>query len=382
MTNLDEEKICISSDSESEKEKSVCSDDKVCFFGGDISFEEPQIYDDTQDKNKKIRTVFSTSHFALFVYLLTSQGVATLMLIFASLFFVSSGSTDALSTNNDFLLGLNAVCQYLIAFPIFFLLTRGISKKSEPSVKRLRVGELLCLFVVAEGVMLLGAFISGLLSDLLGRLFGTASEGAVESAIGNASPWVVFIAVCILAPIFEEIIFRKILIDRLSVFGDGIAIIFSAIAFGLFHGNLSQLIYATAVGLVLGYVYTYTRKIEYTVILHAMLNLFGGVIPIGIEWLEKESERLHALAKEGEQINTSLTMLYDLTIIAYGVLTVLFVIGAITVLSVAIVKRKIHVEASNECNAKNVVKIGITNAGFILFAGLSAVLIIISLLTT
>ncbi len=382
MTCFEEEKSCATSETDVDGKNTELKNDTICFFGGDISFDEPQVYDDTPDRNKKIKSVFSMTHFSLFVYLLTSQGVATLLLLFASLFFVANGAIDMLSGSADFMLGLNAVCQYVIAFPILILLTKGVEKKETAVKRKMGIGEFFVVFVIAEGLMLLGALVATLVSDLFGKLFGVSSTGAVDSVIGNANPMVVFVAVCILAPIFEELIFRKILIDRLSLFGDGIAIVFSAIAFGLFHGNLSQLIYATAVGLVLGYVYTSTRKIKYTILLHAMLNFFGGVLPIGVEWIAGESKRLHTLAKEGEQINTSLAMLYDAVLIAYNVLTVLLILGAITALVIAIIKKKIAVEKSENIGVKDVVKTGVSNAGFILFVALCAVLIIISLLTT
>ena len=48
--------------------------------------------------------------------------------------------------------------------------------------------------------------------------------------------------------------FRKLIIDRMSIYGDKLAIIVSSIAFGLFHGNFYQIFYATLIGFILGYV--------------------------------------------------------------------------------------------------------------------------------
>ena len=82
----------------------------------------------------------------------------------------------------------------------------------------------------------------------------------------------------VIGPILEELIFRKLMLDRTRAYGEKTAIIFSAICFGLFHGNLTQFLYAGCVGLFLGYVYCKTGKVLYTMILHALLNLFSSLI--------------------------------------------------------------------------------------------------------
>ena len=82
----------------------------------------------------------------------------------------------------------------------------------------------------------------------------------------------------IAAPIIEELIFRKLLIDRISPFGEKTAIFASALAFGLVHGNFSQFFYAFAIGLLFGYIYVKTRNILYTIVLHMFVNGFCGVL--------------------------------------------------------------------------------------------------------
>ena len=91
----------------------------------------------------------------------------------------------------------------------------------------------------------------------------------------------------ILAPIIEEYIFRKILIDRMHSYGEKLAVVTSALMFGLFHGNLSQFFYAYALGLVFGYVYLKTGRLRYSICLHMLINLLGGVV--GPFFLEKIS---------------------------------------------------------------------------------------------
>ena len=85
-----------------------------------------------------------------------------------------------------------------------------------------------------------------------------------------------FLVIC--APILEEWMFRKQLISRLRRYGEKTAILFSALAFALFHMNLYQALYAFMLGLMFGYVYTRTSRLRYSVAMHMLFNFNGGVI--------------------------------------------------------------------------------------------------------
>ena len=90
------------------------------------------------------------------------------------------------------------------------------------------------------------------------------------------------LVVGILAPIVEEIIFRKLLIDNMSKYGIVASVTISAFLFGLFHGNLAQFFYAWALGIIFGFVYVYTGKIIYTILLHMSGNLVSSGIIVDV----------------------------------------------------------------------------------------------------
>lgn len=94
----------------------------------------------------------------------------------------------------------------------------------------------------------------------------------------------------VIGPILEEIMFRKLMLDRIRCYGEKTAIIFSALCFGLFHGNLTQFLYAGCVGLFLGYVYCKTGKVLYTMIMHMLLNGIGSLILAVVPLVEGGSE--------------------------------------------------------------------------------------------
>jgi len=80
------------------------------------------------------------------------------------------------------------------------------------------------------------------------------------------------IYVVILGPIAEEIVFRGWCIDRLKKYGSIPAIVFTSLAFGLFHGNLFQCLAAIIIGIVFAYLTIRFNSILPSIILHILNN--------------------------------------------------------------------------------------------------------------
>jgi predicted metal-dependent membrane protease len=173
---------------------------------------------------------------------------------------------------------------YLIAVPVGLLLLRKVPvkplEKHDLKPVRYLVSAIICIFMMYAG-NILGTIITALLQLLPGI---SAGNPILSYATDNALlPKILFMV--ILAPVIEEYIFRKQLIDRMHVYGEKLAVITSALMFGLFHGNLSQLFYAFALGMVFGYVYLKTGKLRYSISLHMLINFIGSVV--GPFFLEK-----------------------------------------------------------------------------------------------
>ncbi len=77
------------------------------------------------------------------------------------------------------------------------------------------------------------------------------------------------------APVMEELMFRKTLLNVLHRFGRAPAAIASALLFGLLHGNSKQFFLAFGLGIIFAVVYMNTGKIKYTIFLHMMINTFA-----------------------------------------------------------------------------------------------------------
>ena len=96
----------------------------------------------------------------------------------------------------------------------------------------------------------------------------------------NAFPtWVLAVVV---APVFEELIFRKLVLDRIGGFGEAPAVLCSALIFGLAHQNAGQFFLAFLLGILFARIYLRTGRIVYTMVLHFMINLTATFDEVGL----------------------------------------------------------------------------------------------------
>lgn len=82
----------------------------------------------------------------------------------------------------------------------------------------------------------------------------------------------------IMAPVLEEFWFRGVIQTGLSKFGNGYAIVVSAILFGIAHGNVHQFSYATMMGILVGYVRYASGSLLATTIIHAIINSIAAIL--------------------------------------------------------------------------------------------------------
>lgn len=81
------------------------------------------------------------------------------------------------------------------------------------------------------------------------------------------------VAVCLLAPVLEEMLFRGVILRSfLSQYTRGQAILGSALLFGLAHMNLYQFVVGLLAGALLGWLYERSRSLIPCIALHAAYN--------------------------------------------------------------------------------------------------------------
>ena len=235
---------------------------------------------------KALRKECNTQGIALLVYKLIMNVAVTAAMLIGAIGFVinqlsdpfmdmeslATGLTDyisqAASSGWGYLLAIAIGMTILLVWkkPSYFrheLLKRG---------RRMGVGSffvILCLFMSAQLLAQIGMIVM----DLILGIWGLSMSGYMESAGVSTDSLSMVLYVGLGAPIFEEILFRGLVMRSLEPYGKRMAILVSALLFGFYHGNPVQTPYAFLVGLVLGYV-----AMEYNMIWAMVLHMFNNLI--------------------------------------------------------------------------------------------------------
>mgnify|MGYP004575864151 FL=1 len=126
-----------------------------------------------------------------------------------------------------------------------------------------------------------GSNITTCINYIFQLLFGAGEIQNVMEAIAPSSfsaGVVTLIFTAFVAPIFEEMIYRHLLLRSLKPIGDTPAIIISALVFGLAHGNFDQFAYAFLSGIIFGLMAVRYDTIIPGMVLHLINNFFVTVI--------------------------------------------------------------------------------------------------------
>lgn len=274
---------------------------------------------------------------------------------------------------------VQVVCMYLVGYPVFRLVLIGVPSQPEHG-SSMSLAEFITAFLICMAGVQVGAYIGNIVTTVISLVTGYVPVDTSSILIANSPLWVVILVVVVIGPIFEELIFRRVFIDKLSRFGEKLAIVVSAVAFGLFHGNLNQFFFATLIGFVLGYVYTKTRRVRYTCLLHMLINFIGSAFVLFLSdslskideflYLERELTDAEALA-----LMTSLLSVYGYVLLQWA----LAIIG-IVMFIIVLKNKKVVFTPKNKFALRplDVPRVAIFNLGSLVFIAFSALVIFLS----
>ena len=164
----------------------------------------------------------------------------------------------------------------VLAIPLFaWLYFRDVQKKK-------RAGWNEDWFPLTEGMLLwtiisgaaLALFCNGLIS-LLPLAQWSDSYEEVSETLYSGNIWIRIMSVGFFGPAVEELVMRGLLYQRFrSMMRVGTAMFWSALVFGIFHGNLVQGVYAFLVGLFFAWLMEHSQRILVPVAGHMAANLF------------------------------------------------------------------------------------------------------------
>ena len=185
-----------------------------------------------------------------------------------------SNKLDITSYANRYLISylINAISIYLIGYGIIKLILKNTDDIEKKEKKKLKFSEFLLLICITIGGSQILNVVTQIIISIIKIIFKIEINNNITTLMQESNIIYLVIFAAILGPIFEELIFRGTMLKKLRLYGDKTAIIYTAIAFGLFHCNIAQIPFAIACGLILGYAYVKTNNIIYPIILHIILN--------------------------------------------------------------------------------------------------------------
>lgn len=267
------------------------------------------------------------------------------------------------------------ISQYAIALPLALIVMHFVPTlrvKQMPMKFKHFIG----FFCVSIPIMFLGSIMGGIVSSAIS---GGGAKDRVSDLISSSDTLELFIFFVILAPLVEEFLFRKQLIDKLRVYGEKRAIVFSALAFALFHTNLFQFFYAFGLGLVFGYMYMRTSRLRYTIFLHMIINFRGSIVAM---WVEKQltdaSGNMIDVEKMSRQELASLPTGFILAGI-YGMFMIAMLIVGV-VLLIRCRKYLVFFESPKELSKKDGIRTLYGNIGVIAFLAITVFMSVVSVL--
>lgn len=273
----------------------------------------------------------------------------TLLVPYALVFLVYG--IFGLPTNSDgngyyiFMLALNEISAYLVPLIIFGAMFGRECKKYVPNKEyKKKHADFIILFLAGIGAGSLGTLITRLVNALIDSVFHT---GKIADAFENSMPenGVCFAAfsvcICVIAPICEELIFRRFLLIPLRKLGDFPAILLSGLVFGLYHANFDQFAYATLVGIFYALIAIRRNSILPTVALHALNNF----IVTNVSYAPFENGFTSAMSV---------------------VSSLMFPIGLLAIVAAAIMGLLKLKKAENEPNGKEIIKLILKSPAFMI----------------
>lgn len=171
--------------------------------------------------------------------------------------------------------------------------------------RRMRPAWLLAFIVLTVGAQAAATLLQAIITIGGASTASPAMDAINESAV----TWQMWLYIGLAAPVFEEAVFRGVLMGALAPYGRNFAIVTSALMFGLYHGDLVQGLFAFVMGLVLGFV-----AMEYSLLWSIVLHVFNNAVLSG------------ALSELASQFGDAGDTVYGLLLLGVGI------IGSIIVL--------------------------------------------------
>lgn len=245
------------------------------------------------EHSEKTYTAFKRTVDAVFLCLLLNTALAQFMpnvLGFFALLFETAG-ISADSMLYGYLTEILNILLYLLTFIIPAVIIRIFLPATNEKISfDLKIPpKYPMVFIAFMGACL----IAGQVTNVFEMLLEKAGIGVIGYSLDNPTDFfgivLLIISSAVVPAIAEELLFRKVILERLIPYGQGFAIVMTSIMFSLMHANPTQLLYAFIGGLFFGFVTVKTKSLFPSMLMHFVNNVFYDAIAYLGEFLSERT---------------------------------------------------------------------------------------------
>ncbi len=189
---------------------------------------------------------------------------------------------NSLIANDNIAMLTVQMLSQIISLSVAYLVAKSFTSNSKPEeteedTRAFKPSFIQIVLIVFSVVFMFNLLISDVIYPKLGLDYNVIEVFDLTSSSPIFEKIIYIIALAVIPGIFEELFFRKALIDLLKKYGATFAIVMSALIFGFAHMNAPQIIVAFLMGLIFGKIYLKTKDIKITMLVHIMNNFMAGV---------------------------------------------------------------------------------------------------------
>lgn len=216
--------------------------------------------------------------------------------------------------------------QYLVVVPIVLVVFRLVSGKKEglkitacfrkPSMPAKWVAKWI---VISFGLIYASNYINTFIFSYVQKASGTSLKGVDFTSSGTALGGITSVlAMSVLAPFFEELMFRGTLFRNAEKCGQLTAIIMVGLTFGLWHGSYQQILYAAVMGMCACFMVAKTGSIFPSLILHFTMNTIGAIQSVALGSID--FQKFAADLEKGQITGTAPMIIIAVALLSFGLM--------------------------------------------------------------
>jgi membrane protease YdiL (CAAX protease family) len=213
------------------------------------------------------------------LWLAISYIISVLVAVALNMFYSDSSveAIQALDNQKSGEISIIANAVTVMLYALFYKL------KKIPFTERCRIND--CRIGTYLKALGLGVAAQLAIQHLLSSIMSFLPQSWIDSlnenneAIINSPKAIMIITTVIMAPLLEEIMCRALMLGALkSAMPKWVAIIVSSLTFGLLHGNPIGIIYASLLGILLGWIFIKTDSVLPAIFCHLSFNLTSYIL--------------------------------------------------------------------------------------------------------